>query len=82
MNGSETDDIEAEPASSPVPVCIGGLVVFSSSVGGDGVIVSLIGGVNVISVGSVVSLFCSSGNELQPNTSCAKPVCRLSGILQ
>ena len=69
MNGSEADDIEAEPASS-VPVGIGGLVVFSSSISGDGVIVSLIGGVNVISVGSVVSRFCSSGNDLQPNTSC------------
>ena len=73
MNENEADDIEAEPASSsvPVPVCIGGLVVFSSSVGGgDGVTVPLFGGVNVISVGSVVSRFCSSGNELQPNTSC------------
>ena len=71
MNGSEADDIEAEPANSSVPVCVGGLVVFSSSVSGGGVIVSLVGGVNVISVGSVVGLFCSSGNELQPNTSCA-----------
>ena len=72
MDRNEADDIkvEPEPVSSSVFVCIGGLVVFSCSVPGDGVIVSLVGGGNVISVGSVVGRFCSSGNDLQPNTSC------------
>ena len=70
MNGSETDDIDAEPAVNlSESVDDVGLVVFSSGLGG--VIVSLGGGVNVIAVGSVNGLFCSSGNDPQPNTSCS-----------
>ena len=68
MNGSEADDVDAELVNSSVFVGNSGLLIFS--VFGGGVMVSLVGGVNVITVGSVSGLFCSSDNELQPNTSC------------
>ena len=66
MNGSEDDDVDAEPVTSSMLGGNGGLVT-SVLVG---VIVSLGGGVNVIGVGLVGGLLCSSGSELQPNMSC------------